>query len=165
VKNRCWCWGALGKLRKENITFVMYLSGRPSFRPYGTVPLPLEGFPWNLVHEDVSKICWGKQVGLKPDKNNWYFTWRRTCVYDDVSLNSQNEKLLRQKSLRKSKTQISCPIYFSGTACFFYEIMWKNMVQPDRPQIKIQYCACTWHDGQLRLQTHPEYVIHIAILR
>jgi hypothetical protein len=28
-----------------------------------------------------------------------------------------------------------------------YEIMWKNMVQSDRPQITVQYGACALHAG------------------
>jgi hypothetical protein len=28
-----------------------------------------------------------------------------------------------------------------------YEIMWKNVVVPDRPQMTIQYGACDLHDG------------------
>ena len=34
-----------------------------------------------------------------------------------------------------------------------YEIMWKNMVQEDRPQMTIKYGACALQAGQLRLQT------------
>jgi len=29
----------------------------------------------------------------------------------------------------------------------FYEIMWENMVEPDRQQITRKYGACTWHAG------------------
>jgi hypothetical protein len=46
-----------------------------------------------------------------------------------------------------------------------YEIMWKNIVQPDRPQMTTQYGTCALHAGQLRLQTHSEYVILIAFPR
>jgi hypothetical protein len=28
-----------------------------------------------------------------------------------------------------------------------YEIMWKNVVEPDRPQMIIQYGACPLHAG------------------
>ena len=34
------------------------------------------------------------------------------------------------------------------------------MVQPDRPQMTIQYSTWELHAGQLRLQTHPEYEGH-----
>jgi len=28
-----------------------------------------------------------------------------------------------------------------------YEVMWKNMVEPDRPQMTLQYGACALHAG------------------
>jgi len=28
-----------------------------------------------------------------------------------------------------------------------YEIMWRNMEEPDRPQMTIQYGACAFHAG------------------
>jgi hypothetical protein len=34
-----------------------------------------------------------------------------------------------------------------------YEIMWKNMVERDRPQMTVQYGACFVHAGYLRLHT------------
>ena len=34
------------------------------------------------------------------------------------------------------------------------EIMWKNIVQPGRPQMTVQYGACALHAGYPRLQTH-----------
>jgi hypothetical protein len=33
-------------------------------------------------------------------------------------------------------------------------IMWKNMEEPDRPQMTIQYGVCALHAGYLRLPTH-----------
>ena len=38
----------------------------------------------------------------------------------------------------------------------FYEIMWENMVEPERPQMEIQCSACALHAGYLRLQTHAQ---------
>jgi len=35
-----------------------------------------------------------------------------------------------------------------------YEMMWKNMVQPGRPQMIIQYAACAFYAGLVTLQTH-----------
>jgi hypothetical protein len=52
--------GAFGKLRKAIISFV--ISDCPSFRPFvgphGIARLPLDVFPWNLIFEHFSKICW-----------------------------------------------------------------------------------------------------------
>jgi len=44
-----------------------------------------------------------------------------------------------------------------------YEIMWKNMVQPDRPQMKMQYGTCALHAGYLRLQTHTQNIYHLSL--
>jgi len=35
-----------------------------------------------------------------------------------------------------------------------YDIMWKNMVEQDRPQITIKYGVRALHAGYLRLKTH-----------
>jgi len=44
------------------------------------------------------------QVWLKYDKNNGYFTWRPTYIYDNISLiASKNEKFFGQILYRKSK--------------------------------------------------------------
>ena len=47
--------GAFAKLRKATISFVMSVC--LSVRPHGTTRLPLDGFLWNLIFEDFSKIC------------------------------------------------------------------------------------------------------------
>jgi len=45
-----------------------------------------------------------------------------------------------------------------------YEIMWKYIVQPDRPQMTIQYGACALHAGYLRVQTHTQNIEYILLL-
>jgi len=47
--------GAFAKLRKANISVVM--SVRLSVRPRETNRLPLDGFSWNLIFGNFSKIC------------------------------------------------------------------------------------------------------------
>ena len=47
--------GAFAKLRKGAISFVM--SVHLSFRPHGITRLPLNGFSWNLIFHNFSKIC------------------------------------------------------------------------------------------------------------
>ena len=39
------------------------------------------------------------------------------------------------------------------------------MVEPDIPQMTVEYGACALQAGELRLQTHPECVIPIAFSR
>jgi hypothetical protein len=49
----------------------------------------LDGLSWKLTPEYFSKICQDKiLISLKSDKNNVYFTWRHTHIYDNTSLNS-----------------------------------------------------------------------------
>ena len=36
------------------------------------------------------------------------------------------------------------------------QTMWKNVIEPDRPQMTIEYGACSLHAGYLRLQTHTQ---------
>ena len=52
------------------------LSVRPSVRPHRTTRFPLDGFSWNLIYEDSSKICRENSSFIKM----WpkYFTWRPT---------------------------------------------------------------------------------------
>jgi hypothetical protein len=45
--------------------------------------------------------------------------------------------------------------YFNEN-CAVYGTMWKNMFQPDRPQITIKYGASASYTGYLRLQTHTK---------
>jgi len=37
-----------------------------------------------------------------------------------------------------------------------YEMMWKNIVEPAKPQMTIQCGVCAFYDGYLRLQTNAE---------
>jgi hypothetical protein len=45
--------------------------------------------------------------------------------------------MIQTKVVDKIKTRILCSITFFSKTCAIYEIMWENMVQPDRPQMKI----------------------------
>jgi len=57
-------------------------------------------------------------------------------IYDIALSYSQNEKYFRQKFVGKIETHILCSLtLFENLAV--YEIMWKNIVQLDRPQITI----------------------------
>jgi hypothetical protein len=50
------------------------------------------------------------------------------------------------KIVEEIKTHILCSIIFSENPGV-YETMWKNMVQPDRPQMTKKYGACALHAG------------------
>ena len=68
--------------------------------------------------------------------------------------------MFQSNAIQKIKEHISSSITF-----FFEnrEIMWKNMEEPERPQMTIWRMRIVLHAGYLRLQTHTsEYVILIA---
>jgi len=63
------------------------------------------------------------------------------------------------KFVQKITTQFMFKIFFFSRAD--YEIMWKNMVQPDRPQVTVwrMRIACCVSKAT---KTHSEYVILIV---
>jgi hypothetical protein len=73
--------GAFANLRKTTISVVVSVrmeklgSHRTDF---------LEIWYLSVFRKSIEEI----QVSLKYDKNNGYFTWRHTCMYDNMWLNS-----------------------------------------------------------------------------
>ena len=61
--------------------------------------------------------------------------------------------------VEKINTQILCGIIFPPKNPAIYKIAWKNMVEPDRPQLAIWYGACASHAEYKTTETHSEYVI------
>jgi hypothetical protein len=117
----------------------------------------------SIFRESVEKI----QVSLKPDKNNWYFTWRPAHIFYHISrISSENEKWFWHV-VQKNKTHILYSLTFFEKSAF-HEIMWKNMIQPYRSQmtgykhilrISNTYCFSTetmiaWTRLNLKLYVH-----------
>jgi hypothetical protein len=68
----CLCiLGAFAELQKATISCIM---SRPSVSPHGTTRLPLDGFSWNLIFEDL--YIEKTQVPLKLGKDIRNLTWR-----------------------------------------------------------------------------------------
>jgi len=85
------------------------------------------------------RIFFGKsvekvQVSLKSDSNKGYFTWRPMYSYDLIEFFSE-WGMFRIRLLESIKTHLTL-IFFSENRDV-NEIMWQNMVEPDRPQKKI----------------------------
>jgi len=76
-----------------------------------------------------SKICREIQVSLKSDKNDGYFTWRRTYIYDIWLSSSENEKLFRQILEKKSTHKFHVQKSFFSEILAGGEIMWKKILQ------------------------------------
>ena len=85
----CAVLGALAKLRKASINFVM--SVHPTV--HLSVRIEKQGFHWTDFDEIwylklLRKFVTKTQVSAKCDKNNGYFTWRRLQIYENISPNS-----------------------------------------------------------------------------
>jgi hypothetical protein len=113
--------------------------------PHGKTRLPLDGFSWNLIYEYFPKICPEKHVSLISNKNNMYFTWRSAkfmIISRSIRLKMRN---VSDKVVEKIKSPISCAInlFFENRA--IYKTMWKNTVEPGRPQMtKRRMCIACW---------------------
>ena len=113
---------------------------------------------WSVFHEILYSSMFRKsveemQVSLKSDKNNGYFISSTSMIRRSILLRMRN---ILDKSCRESENTF-CSVTASEN-CAVYEIMWKNMVEPDRPQMTIQYGACPSHAGYLRLQTQTQNI-------
>ena len=101
------------------------------------------GSHWTDFHKISYLRVFGKSVvkvhvSLKSSRNNGYFTRSRMHIYDDISLNfSYNEKSFRKKNCRENQNTrfIFKKFFFENRAV--YEIMWKNMLEPDRSQMTV----------------------------
>jgi hypothetical protein len=78
-----------------------------------------------------------RQVVLKCGKNNGYFALNAVYIYDNISLNSSyNKKCFRQNLYRKSTLTFVLNNFLSENLTV-YEIMWREMGQPDRPKTSV----------------------------
>ena len=86
-------------------------------------------------------------------------------IYDNISLIFPRIRNISDQVVAKIKTHILCSISFFSENCAIYEIMWKNMVEPDGPHDNSIWCmhmAC-WITKAT--DTHSEYEILIALLQ
>ena len=69
--------------------------------------------------------------------------------------------MFQTKFVEKIETQISCPVTFFPQNRAVFEIMWKNVVNPDMIQMaEWHICFASWITKDTN--THSEYVILIA---
>jgi hypothetical protein len=66
--------------------------------------------------------------------------------YDNISLKFLKLEIFQTNVVEKIKIHILYSVTFSESRAV-YEVMCKNMVQPDRPQMIIQYGASALHAG------------------
>jgi len=75
---------------------------------------------------------------LKPNKSNWHFTWKRVYINSSYSKNVLRPVV---DKMSISNQQLHPPPSHTQTRAV-YGIMWKNIVEPDRPQMKIWHMRC-----------------------
>ena len=105
----------------------------PPVCAHGTTRLPLEGFSWNLKWVSFENLSIKNQLSLKSDnkKEDQYMFLIISC---SIFLRTKN---ISDKSFRENKNTNFVFNSFFFENCTFYEIMWKNTVDPGRPQMTI----------------------------
>ena len=68
--------------------------------------------------------------------------------------------MFQTKVVEKIKTHILCSVSFFSENRAVYEIMWENIVEPDRPQMTIQRMRIA-HWIPKATNTHSEFVTRI----
>jgi hypothetical protein len=114
--------GTFAKFLKATVTFVM--SHCLSTRQHETTGLLLHKFSFSLVFEYFRRSVEKIYVLLISDKINWYFTRRRSFMYDNISSNSSwNEIYVRKKKLVKNiKTHFMLHFFFQKLC-----LLWDNV--------------------------------------
>ena len=137
-------------------------------RPHGIARLPLDRFWWNLIFwAFFSQTCRKNLTLIKTDKNNGYFTWRRFHIYARSRWILHRMRNFSNKSCRENQNT-----HFYVQILFFFsenlavcEIISKNMEEPERLQMTVQYGACALHPGKPRLHAHAHALGHTHALK
>ena len=100
------------------------------------------GSHWMNFHEIWLKTIFQKSfqiilVLLKSDKNDSYFTRRPMYIFDHISLNSYRMRNIADKHCRETQDTFYVQKYFPENRTV-YEIIWRNMTEPERPQMAIR---------------------------
>ena len=129
--------GAFSKLRKVTISFI--ISARPSVclcilpsarnksAPIGRILIKFEYF---------SKICPENSSFIKTDNSNGYFTWRPKYIMAISCSALLRIRHASDKNFRGNQNILWLVTFSENRAV--YEIMWKHMLQPERPQMTVR---------------------------
>ena len=121
--------GAIARFRKT-ISFVM------SVCPHATTRLALDGLWLNLIFDLFSKFCRENSSCIKSDKNNGYFTWNFSRLWQYLAKFFLDWEKFQRKFLEK----IKCTFYVH----YFFP---KYVVEPEEPQMTSQYGAHALNAG------------------
>jgi hypothetical protein len=114
---------------------------------------------WNVFFENLLRKL---KFHYNLTKRKEYFTWRQIHILYHTLLNSSYSEKFFTKFIEKIETKILSSITFLDNRSV-YETVWKNIVQPDRPQMTIWRIriACLIPKAK---NTQSEYVIYITVL-
>ena len=153
-------------VHKNYITQLVALPCCLSVCLYQSACLPMDGFSWNLILEDFLEICWENEFWLKSYKSNGYFTW-----YLYTFMTMSRWILLKMRNISDKSCRGNQKTYFVFSNFFFkndsiYEVMWKNMVEPDRLQVTYHDAVrmqCTCWIIKTRIQAHTHDVKYLLL--
>jgi hypothetical protein len=110
----------------------------PSFRPHGTIRLPLDRFSRNLMFRYFSKICSENSSFIKIWQEQWVLyikdQYKYMIISSSVILRVRN---ISDKCCRENPNTHFTFINFFVENRVVYEIMWTNVVEPNKPQMAI----------------------------
>ena len=140
-----WFLSLFTKFQKKKLLLA---PSRPSVRlgTHGTTRLQMDRFLWNLVFEDLYKIC-RQHLSFSKIWQKWRLLYMNTYIHKFmitsqwVTLRARNfaDKSCREYQNTHFTFSKSLPHPHPPTKknLNVYEIMWKIMVDPDRPRMKI----------------------------
>jgi hypothetical protein len=127
--------GAFAKFRKATVTFVMSI--RASVRPHLTTWLQLKRFSWNFIYKDFSKICRENssfikilqepELYMKTDDHLWQYLAEFLFLWEMFQTNVVE---------KNHNTHFIFSSFFPENPSV-YEVVWRSMVEPDRPRMII----------------------------
>ena len=111
----------------------------------GISRLPPDRFSWHFMFQYFSKTCRQYSSLFNILKNNMYCTCGPTYIFitsRSVLLTMINDSDKICKETQSTHFVFSIFFFFENRAV--YETLWKNMVEPDRPQMKLwrMHTAC-----------------------
>ena len=119
-------------------SFAKLVSSCLSVCPQGTTRLLLDGFSLNFVFQNFSKICrekfkyyqdfTRKKDSLHEDQHTFLII---SCSFLLIARNSSD------KYCKENKNTFHIPSLFFFENRAIYEIIWKNILEPGRPQMTI----------------------------
>ena len=126
--------------------------------PHGTTRLPLDGFSLNFIPEYFAKIY--REFKFNEDLTRITGTLHEDlCIFLVISrwiplaMRNVSDKLCGEN---RNIRLLFGNVLFRKSCSLIDNV--EKIVEPDRPQKKLQYCASALHAGYVTLQTHTQNI-------